>query len=99
MNENGTEAAVVAAVLMTTYESGEPDQRKYFTVNRPFLFAINEKTTGAILYIGERIKKTQSFLAGVKNRQRKTYGKFLREITCQENQVTEKSYFCKTLIA
>ena len=53
VNENGTEAAAVTAVGMFTNGMGEPDLRKYFTVNRPFLFAITEKTTGAILFIGE----------------------------------------------
>ena len=53
VNENGTEAAAVTAVGMFTTGSLEPDLRKYFTVNRPFLFAITEKTTGAILFIGE----------------------------------------------
>ena len=53
VNENGTEAAAVTAVGMFTTSVGEPDLRKYFTVNRPFLFAITEKTTGAILFIGE----------------------------------------------
>ena len=43
----------VTAVGMFTTGSLEPDLRKYFTVNRPFLFAITEKTTGAILFIGE----------------------------------------------
>lgn len=53
VNENGTEAAAVTAVGMFATSVGEPDLRKYFTVNRPFLFAITEKTTGAILFIGE----------------------------------------------
>ena len=53
VNEKGTEAAAVTAVGMVTNSIGEPDLRKYFTVNRPFLFAITEKTTGAILFIGE----------------------------------------------
>ncbi|MDP3642889.1 MAG: serpin family protein [Bacteroidota bacterium] len=52
VNENGTEAAAVTAVIMTTGESG-PDVRKHFYVDRPFLFAITEKTSGAILFIGE----------------------------------------------
>ena len=52
VNENGTEAAAVTAVLLLTGGSG-PDPRKYFYVNCPFLFAITEKTTGAILFIGE----------------------------------------------
>jgi len=53
VNETGTEAAAVTAVVMIFTSSLEPDLRKYFTVNRPFLFAITEKTTGAILFIGE----------------------------------------------
>jgi len=53
VNENGTEAAAVTAVGTFATSTGEPDPRKYFTVNRPFLFAITEKTTGAILFIGE----------------------------------------------
>jgi serpin B len=53
VNENGTEAAAVTAVGMVNTSIGVPDTKKYFTVNRPFLFAITEKTTGAILFIGE----------------------------------------------
>jgi len=53
VNENGTEAAAVTAVGMFATGYPEPDLKKYFTVNRPFLFAITEKTTGAILFIGE----------------------------------------------
>lgn len=53
VNETGTEAAAVTAVVMMFTSSLGPDLRKYFTVNRPFLFAITEKTTGAILFIGE----------------------------------------------
>jgi serine protease inhibitor len=53
VNENGTEAAAVTAVGMVNTSIGVPDTKKYFTVNRPFLFAITEKTTGAILFIRE----------------------------------------------
>lgn len=53
VNESGTEAAAVTAILILTGSSGEPDPRKFFTVNRPFIFAISEKTTGSILFIGE----------------------------------------------
>lgn len=53
VNETGTEAAAVTAVVIRFTSTGEPDLRKHFTVNRPFLFAITEKTTGAILFIGE----------------------------------------------
>lgn len=54
VNETGTEAAAVTAVVMVTTSIG-PDvpPKTYFTVNRPFVFAITEKDTGAILFIGE----------------------------------------------
>ncbi len=54
VNENGTEAAAVTAVgMFTTSMPADPPQKIYFTVDRPFLFAITEKTTGAILFLGE----------------------------------------------
>lgn len=53
VNETGTEAAAVTAITIFATGTGEPDMRKYFTVNRPFIFAISEKTTGSILFIGE----------------------------------------------
>ncbi len=55
VNENGTEvvaATIVASIATSAWGTG-PDLTKYFIVNRPFLFAITEKTTGAILFIGE----------------------------------------------
>jgi serpin B len=54
VNENGTEAAAVTAVgISITSIPGDIPKKVYFTVDRPFLFAISEKTTGAILFIGE----------------------------------------------
>lgn len=54
VNENGTEAAAVTAVgMFTTSMPVDPPEKIYFTVDRPFLFAITEKTTGTILFIGE----------------------------------------------
>jgi serine protease inhibitor len=54
VNENGTEAAAVTAVGMyTTSMPVDPPQKINFKVDRPFLFAISEKTTGTILFIGE----------------------------------------------
>ncbi len=54
VNENGTEAAAVTAVgvFVTSIPGNEP-QKIYFTVDRPFIFAISEKNTGSILFIGE----------------------------------------------
>jgi serine protease inhibitor len=54
VNENGTEAAAVTAVTMTTMSAGPSTPQKiYFTVDKPFVFAITEKDTDAILFIGE----------------------------------------------
>ncbi len=54
VNENGTEAAAVTAVgMFTTSMPVDPPKKIYFTVDRPFLFTITEKSTGAILFIGE----------------------------------------------
>ncbi len=54
VNENGTEAAAVTAVgMFTTSMPADPPEKIYFTVDRPFLFAITEKTTGTILFMGE----------------------------------------------
>lgn len=54
VNENGTEAAAVTAVgVYTTSMPVDPPEKIYFTVDRPFLFAITEKTTGTILFMGE----------------------------------------------
>ena len=54
VNENGTEAAAVTAVGMyTTSMPSDIPKKIYFTVDRPFLFVITEKSTGAILFIGE----------------------------------------------
>jgi serine protease inhibitor len=59
VNENGTEAAAVTAVgIFTTSIPTDPPGKIYFSVDRPFLFAITEKTTGTILFIGE-IKSPQ----------------------------------------
>ncbi len=53
VNENGTEAAAVTAITMTTNSMPVEDPKTYFNVNKPFVFAISEKDTGAILFIGE----------------------------------------------
>ena len=51
VNEYGAEAA--AATINDMVGSSDPDQYKDFIVDRPFLFVIREKSTGAILFIGE----------------------------------------------
>lgn len=47
VNEEGTEAAAVTSV-----EVGVTSIGNFITFNRPFLFAIAEKSTGAILFVG-----------------------------------------------
>ena len=55
VNENGTEAAAVTSVTFSTTSIGPGDQiqKIYFIVDKPFVFAITEKDTDAILFIGE----------------------------------------------
>jgi len=50
-NEEGSEAAAVTAVEIS-YTSAGPDQPYFFTINRPFIYFIQEKSTGTILFIG-----------------------------------------------
>jgi len=52
VNEEGTEAAAVTVVGMD-YTSAGPSQPIYFHVNRPFIYVIKEKSTGAILFMGK----------------------------------------------
>lgn len=54
LNEEGTEAAAVTVAEMY-FEStlvSEP-QHVEFHANRPFLYVISEKSTGAIFFIGQ----------------------------------------------
>ena len=54
VNENGTEAAAVTGVIIGVTSVGPGQEQKiYFNVDKPFVFAITEKDTGAILFIGE----------------------------------------------
>ena len=53
VNENGTEAAAVTSITFTNTSAGNEPPKTYFTVNKPFIFAITEKDTNAILFIGE----------------------------------------------
>ncbi len=52
VNEEGTEAAAVTIVGVETTSVGNGPQNVPFYVNRPFLYAITEKGTGAILFLG-----------------------------------------------
>ena len=50
VNEEGTEAA--AATIVAIEKTSFNPQKIRFIVNRPFLFAITEKSTNAILFVG-----------------------------------------------
>ncbi len=51
VNEEGTEAAAVTVVAIDRTSVGGP-QKVPFVVNRPFMYAITEKNTGAVLFMG-----------------------------------------------
>lgn len=53
VNETGTEAAAVTAIVFNTTSVGPGHEKIHFTVDRPFVFAITEKDTDAILFMGE----------------------------------------------
>ncbi|MCR5325155.1 MAG: hypothetical protein K6E37_00205 [Bacteroidales bacterium] len=52
VNETGTEAAAVSVGMMASSAGLEPPKPVAFIADRPFLFAIEEKTTGTILFMG-----------------------------------------------
>lgn len=51
VDEQGTEAAAATAVIAEA--TGAPEEPKVVTFNRPFLFSIVDKDTGAILFMGQ----------------------------------------------
>ncbi len=51
VNETGTEAAAATAVVMGSDASAPPTPVE-FIVDRPFIFAIRDRTTGTILFLG-----------------------------------------------
>jgi serpin B len=56
VNEEGTRAAAVTAILMTR---GRQPERFALTVNRPFFMAIRDNETGAVLFSGIVLDPTQ----------------------------------------
>lgn len=52
VDEAGTEAAAATAVIVGTTAVGTPEEAFEMTVDRPFLFAIREETTGTVLFLG-----------------------------------------------
>ena len=55
VDEKGTEAAAVTIVGMRKTSAG-PSQTVCFTADRPFIFAIRETSTNALLFIGQKVK-------------------------------------------
>ena len=56
VDENGTEAAAASAVIMVASAPGPPPQEPVtVTIDRPFIFLIQDMKTGAILFIGRVI--------------------------------------------
>jgi len=51
VTEEATEAAAVTTIGVNTTSVGSPET--YFIAERPFLFAIREKSTGVILFISK----------------------------------------------
>jgi serpin B len=52
VNEEGTEAAAVTVIALNRTAAPLPNEPVQFFANRPFLYLIKEKSTGAILFIG-----------------------------------------------
>jgi len=52
VNEEGTEAAAVTVVDVAVTSAPVEPEIIPFVVNKPFLFAIHERSTGAILFMG-----------------------------------------------
>ncbi len=52
VNEEGTEAAAVTVVAIARTSLAPRPQKIPFIVNKPFMYAITEKSTGAILFMG-----------------------------------------------
>ncbi|MEE9442557.1 MAG: serpin family protein [candidate division Zixibacteria bacterium] len=50
LDEEGTEAAAVTVVIISTTSI---DPTPYITINRPFLFAIRERVSGTIIFMGK----------------------------------------------
>lgn len=58
VNEEGTEAAAITA-LVVTLTSGPPEPKHEFRADHPFIFIIQEKHTGEILFMGRVMDPTK----------------------------------------
>lgn len=59
VNEEGTEAAAVTVVEVSTSSVG-PSHGFSMLINRPFLFVIRENRSGAIMFIGKIVNPTEN---------------------------------------
>ena len=53
VSEEGTKAAAVTAAIMTMSLQPDEPQKVTFHANKPFVYMITNRTTGAILFIGQ----------------------------------------------
>ena len=58
VNEKGTEAAAVTAAI-GTLQSGPPEPRHDFIADHPFVFVMQDKETGHILFMGRIVDPTK----------------------------------------
>lgn len=63
VDEEGTEAAAVTVIVVEP-SGGEFDVAE-FIANRPFLYTINENSTGAIFFIGQYMGETTSHISDI----------------------------------
>jgi serpin B len=52
VDEEGTEAAAATAVIMMRAAAVAPEEPVVFRADRPFLYLIRHRDTGAILFLG-----------------------------------------------
>lgn len=52
VDETGTEAAAATAVVMAGRGATGPDDKTVITVDKPFVFAIQDRATGAFVFVG-----------------------------------------------
>jgi serine protease inhibitor len=60
VNEEGTEAAAVTAIGMRTTSAGGDPSPCIMRIDRPFIFAIRERQSGTILFIGKIVNPVAS---------------------------------------
>jgi serpin B len=53
VNEQGTEAAAVTAVEIRLTSTGPGPENPTIQIDRPFIFAITEKASNAIVFMGK----------------------------------------------